>query len=75
MIEPTYKDTLLRLPPPQENIPKNKMMHDFHNTFTKTMWYGNELRLFVFEALVFCALDMELKSVPITAFIVFIISR
>ena len=35
----------------------------------------SQVRLFVFEALLFLAIDMDLKNVPVTALLVFLINR
>ena len=38
-------------------------VHDYFNSFTSTMFIGNELRLFSYEALFFCVIDMSLQNV------------
>lgn len=38
-------------------------VHDYFNSWTSTMFIGNELRLFAFEALLFCTVDMALRNV------------
>ena len=72
MLNPTYWQQLLRLPPAASDG-RTVFVHDFHAAFTKVVFYGHELRLFVFEALLFLAIDSELRSVPTTAFIVYVV--
>lgn len=74
VINPTYWQRLLRLPP-EVAVQKSVFMHDFYNAFTSVVFYGNELRLAVFEALLFLAIDSQLQSVATTAFIVYIVIK
>ncbi len=37
------------------------------------MWFGTEFRLFVFEALFFCTIDMELTNIPLSALLTFLV--
>ncbi len=62
MIDPTYFQMLTRLPP--EAAEKETIfVHDYFDSFTNVWFIGNELRLFAFEALFFCAVDSSLNNV------------
>jgi len=67
---------LLELPPdmPLDN-PAPFFIHDYFNSFTRTMFIGHETRLFVYEALFFCSIDMELNNVCYSALITYVVSR
>ncbi|KAG2497180.1 hypothetical protein HYH03_004769 [Edaphochlamys debaryana] len=74
VIDPTYVQRFLQLPP--ENAQENPVfVHDYFNSFTETIFLGIEPRLFVYEALFCCSIDMALKSFSTSAFITFIVSR
>lgn len=48
-------------------------MHDFHHSFTRVLMYGQELRWYVFEALLFCSLDMTIYNAAVSGFITFLV--
>ena len=49
--------------PPLAAAKEAVFVHDYFNSFTSTMFIGNELRLFAYEALFFCVIDMQLQNV------------
>ena len=64
VIDPTYFQMITQLPP----LAAEKdavFVHDYFNSWTSTMFIGNELRLFAFEALFFCTIDMSLQNVSV----------
>ncbi|EFJ50232.1 hypothetical protein VOLCADRAFT_116951, partial [Volvox carteri f. nagariensis] len=72
--DPTYMQMILQLPP--ENAQNNPaFVHDYFSSFTTTIFIGNEVRLFVYEALFFCAIDMSLRNVALSALLTFIVIR
>lgn len=74
VLVPTYWQSLLRLPP--EGATRHPVfMHDFHKQFSSVLFYGNESRLYIYEALFFCAVDMTLRNVPISAFITYLMVK
>ena len=76
MRDPTYLQRLLRAPPADAAGSKKAIfVHDYHSSFSQNTFYGIEWRLLLFEALLFCSIDMALRSVTVTAFITFIIVR
>jgi hypothetical protein len=60
--------------PPEGSVKETIFVHDYYNNFTSTMFIGNELRLYAFEALLFCAVDMSLQNVTDSALITFVVS-
>ncbi|PNW74089.1 hypothetical protein CHLRE_13g584901v5 [Chlamydomonas reinhardtii] len=72
--DPTYLQMVLDLPP-DSALNNTAMVHDHLDAFTRTMFIGCEVRLFVFEALFFCAIDMSIKSVAISALITYVMWR
>ncbi|GFR52700.1 hypothetical protein Agub_g15327 [Astrephomene gubernaculifera] len=74
VVEPTYFQSALELPP--DNALHNPaFVHDYWETFTNTMFLGCEVRLYVFEALFFCAVDMALRNVAVSALLTFLMVR
>jgi meckelin len=47
--------------------------HDLQMSFVRTLWYGAETQLFIFDVLVFCAVDKALDSFALAAFITWIV--
>lgn len=72
VVDPTYFQMLTRFPPLASDN-EAVFIHDYFNSFTSTMFIGNELRLFTFEALFFCVIDSTLQNVTLTAFITYIL--
>ncbi|CAD7702542.1 unnamed protein product [Ostreobium quekettii] len=70
----SFLGRILRLPP-ELSAQKAVLVHDFHSSFGNVLLYGNEVRLIMFELVMFCALDVSLKSPGIVAFLVYLISR
>ncbi|GIL75629.1 hypothetical protein Vretimale_15152 [Volvox reticuliferus] len=74
VIDPTYLQMILQLPP--ENAQNNPaFVHDYFSSFTTTIFIGNEVRLYVYEALFFCAIDMSLQNVALSALLTFLMIR
>ncbi|GLC73394.1 hypothetical protein PLESTF_001370600 [Pleodorina starrii] len=74
VIDPTYMQMVLELPP--ENAANNPaFMHDHFSSFTNIFFIGNEVRLYVYEALFFCAIDMGLRNVAVSALLTFLMIR
>lgn len=74
VIDPTYTQMVLQLPP-DAAVNNPAFVHDYFNTFTTTMFLGCEVRLYVFEAVFFCAVDMSLGNVAVTALLTFLVNR
>eukprot|EP00798_Chlamydomonas_sp_ICE-L_P007190 gene7190-298_t len=72
VLDPSYYQMLVRLPPDNASQ-RSIMVHDYFNMWTNTMFFGIELRLFIFEALFFCTVDMELRNIPVTAIITYVV--
>lgn len=68
---PTYWQRIFRLPP-ETAASRTVLMHDFHNNFSRVLFFGREARLFVYEALLFCAVDSAVQSAATTGFIVLV---
>jgi len=51
--------------PPVTAAKEAVFVHDYFNSFASTLFIGNELRLFSYEALFFCVVDMSLQNVSI----------
>lgn len=64
MLIPTYWQRVLRLPPEAAGAGRTLLMHDFHDQFATALFFGREARLFVFEALMFCAVDSAVAGAP-----------
>ena len=74
VVDPTYVQRLMRLPPVAAQT-SPAFVHDYFNSFTSILFLGNEGRLFLFETIFFCAVDMDLQNVPLTALLTFITSE
>lgn len=74
VIIPTYWQRLLRMPP-ESAVTHTLLQHDFLHSFAGTIFIGQELRLFVFEALLFSSLYMTLANAAQAGFITFIVWR
>ena len=71
---PSYWQRALRMPPELSPM-RAVFMHDFHSSFSGAVFWGNELRLCVFEALLCCAVDMALRNIVLAAFVAFAVMR
>jgi len=69
VLVPTYWQRVFRLPP-ESAAARTVLMHDFHSSFASILFFGREMRLFVFEALLFCAVDSAVRNGAVTAFVV-----
>jgi hypothetical protein len=72
VIIPTYWQRLFRMPPAAA---ATLLQHDFHNSFASVLFFGQELRLFVFEALLFSSLHMTLGNAATSGFITLIVQQ
>ncbi|KAG2452271.1 hypothetical protein HYH02_003295 [Chlamydomonas schloesseri] len=72
--DPTYLQMVLDLPP-DSALNNTAMVHDYLEAFTRTMFLGCEVRLYVYEALFFCAIDMNIQSVAISALVTYVMWR
>lgn len=70
----SYWQRLLRLPPAAA-ASMTLLQHDFHNSFSSTLFFGQELRLYVFEALLFSSLHMSLGNAAAAGFITLIVQQ
>lgn len=59
--------------PPATAEKETVFVHDYFNSFTSTMFIGNELRLFAFEALFFCVIDTSLQNVSDKIGLIFLV--
>ncbi|GBF95222.1 meckelin [Raphidocelis subcapitata] len=66
VIVPTYWQRALRMPP-DAPAGRTLLAHDFGDSFSRVLFLGRELRLFVFEALLFCAIDSALRRAVVSA--------
>lgn len=71
---PSYWQRVFRLPPQLSSM-RAVFMHDFHDSFADTIFWGHELRLAVFEALLCCAVDMAIHNIVLAAFTSFCVMR
>ncbi len=69
MLIPSYWQRVLRLPP-ESAAARTVLMHDFHNSFAGVLFFGRELRLFAYEALLFCCVDSAVQSAAVSGFVV-----
>lgn len=69
MLLPTYWQRALRLPPESAGT-RTLLAHDFHSSFAGVLFFGREARLFLFEALLFCAVDSAVRSAAVSGFVV-----
>jgi hypothetical protein len=69
---PTYWQRALRLPP-EAAAQRAVFMHDFHSHWSHVLFYGNELRLFTYAALVYCCIDCSVYNAPVSAFCTYLI--
>lgn len=74
VLVPSYWQRLFRLPP-SATTARAIFSHDFHNSFASSVFYGNELRLYVYDALFFCAVDLAIQNVPVAAFLTYVMIR
>jgi meckelin len=74
VVVPAYWQRVFRLPPELATM-RAIFMHDFHSAFAGTIFWGNELRLCVFEALLCCAVDMSQRNIVVAAFVAFVVMR
>jgi meckelin len=66
VILPTYWQRALRMPP-DAPTGRTLLAHDFQDSFSRVLLLGRELRLYVFEALLFCAIDSALRCAVLSA--------
>lgn len=74
VIIPTYWQRLLRMPPAAATT-TTLLQHDFHASFASTLFFGQELRLFVYESLLFSALHMSLGSAAVAGFVTLVVQQ
>uniref|UniRef100_A0A383WB01 Meckelin n=1 Tax=Tetradesmus obliquus TaxID=3088 RepID=A0A383WB01_TETOB len=74
VIIPTYWQRMFRLPPTAA-ASSTLLTHDFHAGFASVLFYGQELRMFVFEALLFCSLHMTLGNAAVAGFVTLLVQR
>eukprot|EP00879_Flechtneria_rotunda_P023280 GHRR01024623.1.p1 GENE.GHRR01024623.1~~GHRR01024623.1.p1 ORF type:complete len:249 (+),score=65.06 GHRR01024623.1:718-1464(+) len=74
VIIPTYWQRVFHMPPAP--APQSTMLqHDFHHHFSTVMFYGQELRLYVYEALLFSSLYMSIGNAAAAGFIAFLVQQ
>jgi meckelin len=74
VIIPTYWQRMFRLPPAAAAT-STLLTHDFHAGFSSVLFYGQELRLFVYEALLFCSLHMTVGNAAVAGFVTLLVQR
>eukprot|EP00967_Tisochrysis_lutea_P085812 scaffold120640_cov16-Tisochrysis_lutea.AAC.1 len=74
VVDPSYPQLLLQLPP-EASAYNTVFVHDYFRSFSETMFIGNEVRLFIFEALFFMAVDLALNNAAVTALITYAMVR
>lgn len=74
VIIPTYWQRLFCMPPAAAAT-TTLLQHDFHNSFASTLFFGQELRLFVYEALLFSSLHMSMGNAAAAGFITLIVQQ
>eukprot|EP00878_Enallax_costatus_P039343 GHUV01044965.1.p1 GENE.GHUV01044965.1~~GHUV01044965.1.p1 ORF type:complete len:117 (+),score=26.03 GHUV01044965.1:157-507(+) len=74
VIIPTYWQRLFRMPP-ESAANHTVLQHDFHHSFASTIFFGQELRLYVFEALLFSSLYMSLGNAARAGIVTFVVQR
>lgn len=74
VIIPTYWQRLFRMPPAAAAT-TTLLQHDFHNSFASTLLFGQEPRLYVFEALLFSSLHMTLGNAASAGFITLLVQQ
>jgi hypothetical protein len=50
--------TVFKLPP-EASASRTMFVHDFHNGWSSTLLMGQEARMFIWEALLFCSIYMN----------------
>lgn len=76
VLVPSYWQRLLRLPPPAASSGAATLLaHDLHLGFGGLLFFGQELRLFVYEALLFSALFMQTGSAAAAGLVTFLVQR
>jgi meckelin len=76
VLERPFTNRLINMPPESVSSMQGAspiFYHDLQMSFQRTLWYGIETQLFIFDVLVFCALDKALNSFALAAFITWII--
>jgi meckelin len=74
VVIPTYWQRMFRMPPAAA-ANKTLLQHDFYHSFSTTIFYGQELRLYVFDAMLFSSLHMTLGNAACAGFITFMIQQ
>jgi hypothetical protein len=60
---PSYMQTVFKLPP-EASQSRTMFVHDFHNGWSSTLLMGQEARLYIWEALLFCSIYMNAGGCP-----------
>jgi len=74
VIIPTYWQRMFRMRPAAA-ANKTLLQHDFYHSFSNTIFDGQELRLYVFEGMLFSSLHMTLGNAACAGFITFIVEQ
>ncbi|MEW5313740.1 MAG: hypothetical protein WDW38_005281 [Sanguina aurantia] len=74
VVDPTYIQSVLQMRPVAA-ASHCVFVHDYHESFSSTVFLGHEVRLYVFEAIVLLAIDMSLKSITVSALLTYLIIR
>jgi meckelin len=76
VLERPFTNRLINMPPESVSSMQGAspiFYHDLQMSFVRTLWYGVEMQLFIFDVLVFCAVDKALDSFALAAFITWIV--
>ena len=76
VLERPFTNRLINMPPESVSSMQGAspiFYHDLQMSFVRTLWYGAETQLFIFDVLVFCAVDKALDSFALAAFITWIV--
>lgn len=71
VVDPTYLQRIIGFPA-DAFAEAALFAHDYFNSFTNVLFYGNELRLFTYETVFFCTVDLSLQNPTLTALLTFI---
>ena len=76
MLERPFPNRLINTPPASVSSMQGAppiFYHDLQMSFVRTLWYGVEAQLSIFDVLVFCAVDKALHSFALAAFLTWIV--
>lgn len=76
VLERPFTNRLINMPPESVSSMQGAspiFYHDLQMSFQRTLWYGVESQLFIFDVLVFTALDKALRSFALAAFLTWIV--